>query len=89
MTYRGQQRQTYSPTTLSKTADSQACNKVPEYRSKLEGPHRGFASNKVTVGLTCNKGFKNAQEVLFLTLCSTVVRAISQESDSHPYLALL
>lgn len=55
MVQTGQQRQTFSPMTVSRTADSQACNKIPEYRIKLQGPYGGFASNQIIVGLIFHK----------------------------------
>lgn len=65
MIHRGQQRQTFSSVTVSKAADSQACNKVLKYRFKLQGPHRGFAFNQSgDVGLTSHKGLKESQEML-------------------------
>lgn len=50
---------------MSKAADSQACEKVPKHRFKLQGPHKSFAFNQSgDVRLTSHTGLKESQEML-------------------------
>lgn len=46
MCHKGQPRQAFSPLTISKTADSQACNRLPEHRSELQGSPVPLGSDK-------------------------------------------